>query len=225
MRVANFFEKTAHDFHSLYKEDNRSIYYFNRVFRHGLFRRVELTLTEFQGSRDFNVLDVGCGSGRNSVLFIKEGAQQVVGIDFAHRMLDLARNYTNLHGVRDKCDFIQGDFLTQEISQKFDFVVALGFFDYIDDPRRALARMVEFANDKVIASFPGWSPIRAPLRKARYSIRNCPVYFYSRRQLEQLCEAVGLREYRLLPAGSSGYVLVGRVSSRATSGQSREPDE
>jgi hypothetical protein len=43
----------------------------------------------------------------------------------------------------------------------------VGVFDYVADPVRVLKRMSELANKKVVVSFPGVSPVRAPLRKKR----------------------------------------------------------
>lgn len=191
-------------------------YYFNRVFRRALYERVELTLGTFQDLHDFSVLDVGCGPGRNAILFAKAGARRVVGIDFAENMISLAQRYKCSHGVETKCDFIKADALTYQFQEKFDCVVALGVFDYIADPRELLRRMMDLSIHTVIGSFPGPSLLRAPLRKLRYSLRNCSVYFFSKRRLESICREVGLQDYKLLSCGGAGYVLVGNVTRKIT---------
>ena len=82
MHVKNYFERTADNFDALYENRHDWQYYFNRVLRKGLFQRVEKTLQASRDLQDFTVLDVGCGSGRNSVLFLEAGARRVVGSGF-----------------------------------------------------------------------------------------------------------------------------------------------
>ena len=214
MSVKTYFEQTADNFDALYENRHDLSYRFNQVFRKGLFQRIEKTTNAFEGMRNFSVLDVGCGSGRNSALFCEKGARRVVGVDFSAPMLDLAREYTRAKGVGDRCEFIQADFLEYPFQEKFDAVVALGVFDYVADPVRVLKRMSELSNDKVVASFPGVSAVRAPLRKMRYALRGCPVYFYTGRKLKQICHDARLPRFHIDKLASSGYMLMG--SSRAS---------
>ena len=46
----------------------------------------------------------------------------------------------------------------------------------------------------MIASFPSISWYRTPIRKVRYVIKRCPVYFYRREQIEQLGKAAGFAQ-------------------------------
>lgn len=215
MSVKTYFEETADNFDALYENRRNFSYRFNQVFRKGLFQRIEKSLKAFEGMEDFTVLDVGCGSGRNSALFVQHGARRVVGVDFSAPMLELARQYTSRKHVKERCEFIQADFLEYPFKEHFDFAVALGVFDYVADPVRVLKRMSELA-DTVVASFPGVSPVRAPLRKVRYALRGCPVYFYTGTRLKQICHEAGLPSFRIDRLASSGYMLVGssRVAER-----------
>ncbi len=52
----------------------------------------------------FNVLELGCGSGKNSEWLITK-AEKLVGLDFSKNMLDLARNKIKT----DKATFINAD--------------------------------------------------------------------------------------------------------------------
>ena len=210
MSVRSYFERTAENFDALYEGRRDWSYSFNRVFRKGLFQRIDKTKETLEGMQGFTVLDVGCGSGRNSALFAGLGARRVVGIDFSAPMLELAREYARAARVVEQCEFIEADFLEYPFQETFDVVVALGVFDYIADPVRALKRMTELAGDKVVASFPGVSPIRAPLRKFRYALRDCPVYFYTGARLRQICHEAGLAKFRIDKLASSGYMLVGK---------------
>jgi hypothetical protein len=117
------------------------------------------------------------------------------------------------------CEFLCADALTHPFSKRFDVVVALGVFDYLRDPHSLLCRMIELAEGKVIASFPGWSPVRAPLRKARYWLRDCPVYFSTLKRLHQVCQDSGLQRYELVPCGGrAGWLVIGLASERSMSG-------
>jgi ubiquinone/menaquinone biosynthesis C-methylase UbiE len=211
LSVKTYFERTADNFDALYENRRNLSYRFNQLFRKGLFQRIEKTTKAFAGMEDFTVLDVGCGSGRNSALFAEQGARRVVGIDFSAPMLELAREYTRMKHVADRCEFLQADFLEYPFHETFDVVVALGVFDYVADPVRVLKRMRELANHKVVASFPGVSPVRAPLRKMRYALRGCPVYFYTGTKLRQICHEAGLANFRIEKLASSGYMLVGKI--------------
>ena len=208
-RVESYFQRRAEHFDSLYDSEHPFQYWINRLLRRGLYQRVLLTLREMEPVRDFTVLDVGCGPGRNSVLFAQAGASRVLGVDVSERMIQLAQAHAARAGVADRCQFVHGDFHSCAFAEKFDFVVALGLFDYLEDPRVTLERMVALAGYRVIASFPETSLLRAPQRKLRYALRGCPVYFYRRPQLEALAAGAGFPRFRLEPYASAGLLLVG----------------
>ncbi len=211
-KIEIYFQQRARQFDALYAEQRGWRYYFNRVFRRALYERVRLTVEAFRGLEDFTVLDLGCGSGRNSLVFLKSGACRVVGIDFSENMIRMAQDFCREQGVAGNCEFIRADALAHPFRERFDVVVALGVFDYIQDPRDLLRRMTELAVQRVVASFPGLSIVRAPLRKLRYWMRGCPVYFSSRRRLQRICREVGLVDFELVPvAGRAGWLLVGRL--------------
>src|SRR5215472_14842526 len=122
MSVETYFQTRAEQFHALYGEESRWRYWLNRLARKGLFQRVEITLNELRPLGPCTVLDVGCGSGRNSVIFVKTGARKVTGIDFASKMITLAREFSRQQGTLDRSEFIEGDFLQMQIPGRYDAV-------------------------------------------------------------------------------------------------------
>jgi len=213
MNVARYFDRHASAFDALYEDDTGAIGWFNQLFRRGLYERVHQTVRALQELEAPSVLDVGCGSGRNSVVFVESGARRVVGIDFADQMLKLAHEKARQHGVEDRCEFRKADFLTCRLAEQYDASVALGVLDYISEPVPFLKKMISLSTRKVVVSFPGMALIRAPLRKLRYALKGCPVYFYSRRSIRTLCLEAGLTDYRVLRCASSGYILIGSLET------------
>jgi hypothetical protein len=87
-------------------------------------------------------------------------------------------------------------------------IVALGLFDYIDDPERFVRRMYDLAADggEVVASFPKWSWLKGPVRKVRYEwINDCPIFNYTERELRLMFGAAGFSKVDVLRATRSGF--------------------
>ena len=211
MSVESYFQSRAERFEALYAEPAWRRWLTRRL-RSGLYERAALTLAELSELKDFSVLDVGCGSGRNTLLFVEAGARRVLGVDLAENMLAMARARAG-HDLR--AEFMCADFMQYEGREPFDAVVALGFFDYVAEPLPVLKKMAALSRNKVIASFPGNFFPRAPLRRLRYRLQGCPVYFYEPATLEKIFDRAGLRQRRLLPCGTSGYLVVAEAAKRA----------
>ncbi len=208
-RVRSRFRDKAQDFDDLY-EDERPLV---KLLRPGLLRRRQLavdTVKSYDGPR---VLDVGCGSGRIAELVLEAGARRYVGIDFSEPMLDLAR--TRLERFGEGVVLTLGDFLEVPQDGAFDVILALGLFDYLPDPHRFTRKMYELCapGGCVVASFPTWSLIKGPIRKLRYEvIGDCPIFNYSRRELELLFGASGFERVEIESPGRSGFLV--RASRR-----------
>ena len=213
--VKDYFDKRPLSFDSIYLNESPLARWFNETFRRAIYERFHVALEESGDVAGKTVLDVGCGSGRYVVEYAKREACWVVGVDFAPSMLELARALAIREGVRERCEFLQADFKTRRFDAKFDIVLAMGVFDYIDEPVAFLRKMAQVSCSKVIASFPGKSLVRMRLRQIRYRLRNCPLFFYSEVELRRIVEKAGLTNYKLVPIRSSGtgYVLVGSIDT------------
>jgi ubiquinone/menaquinone biosynthesis C-methylase UbiE len=205
-KVQSYFHLTAKQFDALYDEPNFFLKLFNKFFRAAIFQRSEKSINECLKSEAQSILDVGCGSGVNSVFFAQSGISKVVGLDYAGNMLDLARGRIPEEYI-DTLEYVDSDFMLWNSEIKFDCVVALGVFDYLDQPREFLEKMMRHADKKVMFSVPGKDFARMYLRKWRYQLRGCPLYFYSKEDLAPLCSFPN-SEMKFLPIKSSGFLCV-----------------
>jgi ubiquinone/menaquinone biosynthesis C-methylase UbiE len=211
--VRRRFEREAESFDAIYRLERSPLSrWFNTTFRKAVFERYRLTFAHAGDVTGKAVLDIGCGSGVYSVDFARRGARRVLGVDFSANMLQLARQEAVEHDVTDVCQFVQSNFLELNVAERFDVSIAVGVFDYLPDPLTFLRKMVASTRGKVIATFPGHSMIRKPLRRLRYRLgRKGDVYFYREADVQRLAAEAGLREQLIIPVRSSGsgFVLVG----------------
>ena len=105
---------------------------------------------------------------------------------------------------------IVDDFLTAPLEGPFEVILAVGLFDYLPEPHRFSRRMFELCapGGCVVGSFPTWSLLKGPVRKVRYEwIGNCPIFNYSRRELELMFGASGFERVEIASPGRSGYLV------------------
>lgn len=211
--VRRRFEREAESFDAIYRvERSFCARWGNRLLRKAVFERYEIAFSEAGDVTGKAVLDVGCGSGVYCVDFARRGARRVVGVDFSSSMLALAHRGAKESGVQATCEFRCEDFMSASFHETFDVSVAMGVFDYLSEPAPFLARMVALTTGRVIASFPGHSLVREPLRAYRYRLAGKgEVTFYSRADVEHTADAAGLSRRWIIPIASSGsgFILVG----------------
>jgi SAM-dependent methyltransferase len=200
-RVREHFRKKAFSFDHLYDEEHA----LQRLLRPGLFDRRELALAVARDFEEPSVLDVGGGSGRIGELLLDQGASRYVDVDLSDTMLGLARERLARFG--DKVELVQGDFVETPLEGPFAVVLALGYFDYIEDAARHVRRMRELCSGSAVASFPRWTWTKGPIRKLRYEvINNCPIFDYTAEGLRALFREAGFAEVELRE-GRSGFLL------------------
>jgi SAM-dependent methyltransferase len=203
-RVRTRFRDKAQQFDDLYEDERWLV----RTLRPGLFRRRKLAVETVRSYSAPRVLDVGCGSGRIGEFVLEAGAGDYVGVDFSEPMIDLARQRLGRFG--DRTQLIVDDFLTAPLEAPFEVILAVGLFDYLPEPHRFSRRMFELCAPRgcVVGSFPSWSLLKGPVRKVRYEwIGNCPIFNYSRRELELMFGASGFERVEVVAPGHSGYLV------------------
>jgi len=81
---------------------------------------VHSLLEKFAHTKVYEILDIGCGTGKHAYEFAQRGIQ-VTGIDLSEKMIQIARqNYSH-----PKTSFMQADARTFSISKEFDAIVSL----------------------------------------------------------------------------------------------------
>ena len=203
-RVRTRFRDKAQQFDDLYEDERWLV----RTVRPGLFRRRKLAIDTVRSYGAPRVLDVGCGSGRIGEFALEAGARHYVGVDFSEPMIDLSR--ARLDRFSERTELIVDDFLTARLEGPFEVILAVGLFDYLPDPHHFSRRMFELCapGGCVVGSFPTWSVLKGPVRKVRYEwIGNCPIFNYSRRELELMFGASGFARVEIESPGRSGYLV------------------
>jgi len=207
--VEKYWGRHAAAFDRLYQDTSPIERTINRLFRPGIYIRASVVLDEIKRLGAPTVLDVGSGSGANSVAFAAAGAAKVTGIDFAEPMLELARKRAAQDPLGRNCHFERADFSTWVPTESFDVVAALGVFDYVEDAQVFWAKMLKTAGRVAVASFP--SPrLRGWIRKVRYNLKGCPLFLYDEADVERWTRSEGWPEFEVAHRNSSGFTAVAR---------------
>jgi 2-polyprenyl-3-methyl-5-hydroxy-6-metoxy-1,4-benzoquinol methylase len=211
--VKHRFEWDAASFAGIYGSDSLASRWFNRVFRRAIFARYDIAMREAGDVAGKAILDIGCGSGVYSIELARRGARRVLGLDFSEPMLEIARRSARESGVGAAIELVRGEFLAHAFgAETFDISIAMGVFDYLEQPQPFLTKMAQLTRGKVIASFPRFSLVRGTARRLRYRLtRRGDVFYYTPDSIAALASQAGLARHRLVRLASSGggWVLVG----------------
>ena len=190
-QIANYWDRIAPQFDAIYSgKKNPIARSLDRWLRRDIYERFDWVMRKAGDARNLTVCDVGCGSGR-FVAALAQGGARVTGLDFAPQMLDLARDLVKQAGVADRCDFVLSDILDWKTNDKFDLVIAIGFWDYVADPLERLKVIRGITRDRFLSAWPRAGTMRAAIRKRRLKVAGCPVYFWSHEQVEDYLTKAG----------------------------------
>ena len=206
-RTSEFFDRYAVDFDSIYGNDNKALERIaNRLFRHAMLVRYQKTIAGCQPAAGRSVIDIGCGPGHYSITLARQGANRVLGLDFAPGMLKIARERAEFAGVAGRCSFELGDFLTYPLPEPFDYAIVMGFMDYVHDPRAIIERVLDIVRVRAFFSFPKAGGPLAWQRQWRYRNR-CDLFLYSEKQIRALLAPTGA-SFTIDPIGRDFFVTL-----------------
>ena len=204
----DYWNREADAFDRIYSQKKSAVsVWLDKVFRKDMFQRFAFTIEHCRPIEGRRFLDVGCGNGLYSIELARNGAERVVGIDIAEKMLDACRELAAQEGVTQRCSFHHTDLLAYEPGSTFDVAIGIGLFDYIADPLPVLKKIRQLTTGKVIASFPRFWTWRAPVRKLRLGLRGCPVYFFTRRRLRAMFADAGFASVNITRVGKLHCVV------------------
>jgi SAM-dependent methyltransferase len=193
-QVARYWNNIAEEFDSIYTGKNKSAFRraLDRYFRADIYGRLDWVMQNCGDLRGRSICDIGCGSGRFVAEFAKRGAGHVTGVDVAPEMIRLAEDLVTTDGVADRCDFAVSDVLNWNPTRQFDVTIAIGFWDYIENPRERLRLIRGFTTGRFLSAWPRFWTWRMPVRKVRLEyILGCPVYFFRKPQVYQMLQDAG----------------------------------
>ncbi len=209
-RVSTYFDKVADRFDAIYSSDKSfGAKLVDGLFRNVVRRRFDYTMSLLGSVQEKKVLDIGCGSARYGIELARQGAD-IVGLDFAVGMVEMAKKAAIRAGVAEKCKFAQCDFLSWNSETSFDICLAIGFFDYIQRPQLFLSRMNELGADQYVFSFPKRWTFRTLPRWIRLNANGCPVYFYNASQIRKLLSDAGWVDFKINSFSRDYLVHIGR---------------
>lgn len=206
-KVHDFFDGYASRFDSLYGHSGRRGpvgRFLDQTLRKTMFLRFREVLKNTANPSIQSVLDIGCGPGHYCQEFLRQG-KTVVGLDIAAGMLKIAAQLT---GDSPCISYVKASYLEHVFGQKFDAACLMGFFDYIEDPVAIFEKLKQDVTKEIYASFPSSGGFLAMQRRVRYWMRSCPLYLYSREDVEAIMNKVGLTRYEILDFGRDYFVKV-----------------
>ncbi|MDR1943885.1 MAG: class I SAM-dependent methyltransferase, partial [Synergistaceae bacterium] len=188
-----YWDCEAERFSRIYGEDGGVMGCFNRLFRGDMDGRLRFAIENADMNLNPEILEIGCGTGVHTKAFIDAGASFVTGIDISPAMLRIASAKLSAARYAERSALIEGDFEQYDFSRVgrvFGVATAIGVLDYVSDAKGFLRRAADMA-DRVIATFPRAGTFRSRVRKARLSLKGRPVYFYTKRDLDEIREVCG----------------------------------
>jgi 2-polyprenyl-3-methyl-5-hydroxy-6-metoxy-1,4-benzoquinol methylase len=193
-QAVEYWKKQAKSFDAIYSGGKSSLgRSLDRWLRKDIYDRFDWVMKHSGNLDGKSVCDLGCGSGRYLVPFAKAGAARVLGIDSAPAMIEKADQLIREANVQDRAQALVTNIADTPLEERFDVTIAVGVFDYVQDPLPFLERIRALTRERFLSTWPLVWTWRMPIRQVRLSLLGCPVYFFTRRQVEELHRKAGFK--------------------------------
>jgi hypothetical protein len=127
----------------------------------------------------------------------------------AEGMIEIAKKRTAPYANSGKISFVLADYMEHQFNEKYDAAVLMGVFDYVKDSVGMLKKLQKDVSKEIYGSFPKAGGFLTWQRKVRYNMRNCPLYFYSKKSLVDILDEAGLQgKYTIKDLGRDFFVKV-----------------
>lgn len=212
-KVRDHFHDDASRFDAIY-EEKKGVFarFIDNYWRGVVQKRLKLNVEKLKPLAGKKILDVGCGSGRFCIAFAENGAEKVLGVDFARAMIEIADQLATEAGVADRCEFRVGAFpdCLRDDEGPFDACTGNGFFDYIEHPVPIITAMRELTRGKLIMSFPKAVEWRVPVRRIRFWMKGTPLFLYTEAQVRDILKQSGVTDFEFIHLDRD-YLVVAEV--------------
>lgn len=204
--VERYFDRRARAYDRRYAHER-----LQRIIRPSLLRSRDAAVALARSLGAPRVLEAGCGPGRLGEALLDAGVGEYVGVDVSGAMVERAQ--ARLARFGDRASVIQAPVAAAPVEGPFELVVALGLFDYVNDPEATLGRMTAACEGVLLATFPRWDVVRDPVRTLVYRyVYGCRLRHYDERRLNALLGRCGLGDVTVATR-RTGFRVVARVAS------------
>jgi len=119
--------------------------YFGKEFPNQVYGIDSKLLTKY-GFPGCNIIDIGCGQGRLSVMAASCIAGSVLGVDYDLVSINIAKK----NNSDNKIEYIHGNALKLKICKKYDLAIMAGVLEHLDDAQDFLIKLHSIAKRIVI---------------------------------------------------------------------------
>jgi ubiquinone/menaquinone biosynthesis C-methylase UbiE len=197
-QVARFWNDIAEEFDTIYTGRKGAFGRFlDKWLRKDIYQRFDWVMERAGDVRGKRICDIGCGTGRFVAEFARRGAGHITGVDVAPEMIRMSKELVAKEGVAGPCEFFVSDVLNWKTDQTYDLTIAIGFWDYIQEPPERLRLIRNLTKTTFLSAWPRYWTWRMPIRKVRLQyIGGCPVYFFRKPQIVAMLREAGFEVVR-----------------------------
>lgn len=201
-QAVEYWKKQAESFDAIYSGQKSGFGRFlDKWLRKDIYDRFAWVMQNSGDLSGKTVCDLGCGTGRYLVPFAQGGATRVLGIDSAPAMIEKAQQFIRSSNAADRCEARLGNIIEVPTEEVFDVSIAVGVFDYVEDPVPFLARIKKITRGRHLSTWPVLWTWRMPIRKVRLGVLGCPVYFFTPKQVQECHAKAGFKVTKLERVG------------------------